>query len=61
MNHPKPHDEPPPTAFRQNYVEIYVGVAILAILAAILVPILQRSSSRPTPPPSASRVEVPKP
>ena len=61
MNQPKPHDEPPPTAFRQNYVEIYVGVAILGILAAILFPILQKSSRSPTPRPSANRVEAPRP
>lgn len=61
MSQPKPHNELPPTAFRQNYVEVYIGVAILAILAAILIPALQKSSSRPTPRPSASRVEAPTP
>ncbi|WP_309712139.1 hypothetical protein [Armatimonas sp.] len=60
MSQPQPSDKPPHTIFRQNYVEIYVGVAILAILAAILIPILQKSSSRPTPRPSASHVEVPR-
>ena len=41
MNPNRPRYEPAPTAFRQNYVEIYVCIGILGVLTAIVFPIFQ--------------------